>query len=235
MAWLEIRDLHVAYGKVRALQGVSLSVEEGQIVSIVGANGAGKSTVLKAIVGIVPIASGEVRFHGRRLDRLTPPGIVRMGVAICPEGRRLFPEMTVHENLLAGAYQVTRREAAETLAEVYAHFPILVERRRQTAGTLSGGQQQMVAIGRALMSRPRLLLLDEPSLGLAPLVVRDIAGIVRAIHGRGVAVVLVEQNARMALRLCDRGYVLETGRVTLAGTGQELAASPEVQRSYLGL
>jgi branched-chain amino acid transport system ATP-binding protein len=235
MPWLEVRDVHVAYGKVRALQGVSLSVEEGQIVSIVGANGAGKSTVLKAIVGIVPIASGEVRFHGQRLDRLAPPGIVRAGVAICPEGRRLFPEMTVQENLLAGAYQRTRREAAETLAEVYAHFPILVERRRQAAGTLSGGQQQMVAIGRALMSRPRLLLLDEPSLGLAPLIVRDIAGIIRAIHGRGVAVVLVEQNARMALRLCNRGYALETGRVTLSGTGQELADSPEIQRSYLGL
>jgi branched-chain amino acid transport system ATP-binding protein len=235
MPSLEVRDVHVAYDKVRALQGVTLSVGAGQIVSIVGANGAGKSTVLKAIVGVVPIASGEVRFRDQRLDRLSPPSIVRAGVAICPEGRRLFPEMTVEENLLTGAYQRSRREAGETLREVYAHFPILSERRRQLAGTLSGGQQQMVAIGRALMARPALLLLDEPSLGLAPLMVREIAGIVRDIHARGVAVVLVEQNARMALRLSDRAYVMENGRVTLSGTGQELLDNAQVQRSYLGL
>ena len=234
MPTLEVSDVYVLYGKVRALQGVSLSVGEGQIVAIIGANGAGKSAVLKAIVGVVPVVSGEIRFRDQRLDRLSPPGIVRAGVAICPEGRRLFPEMTVQENLLTGAYQRSRGEAA-ALAEAYEYFPILTGRRHQIAGTLSGGQQQMVAIGRALMSRPALLLLDEPSLGLAPLVARDIARIVRGIHARGVSVVLVEQNARMALRLCDHAYVMGTGRVTLAGTGQELLGNAQVQRSYLGL
>jgi len=235
MPRLEVRDLHVSYGKVRALQGVTLSVEERQIVSIVGANGAGKSTVLKAIMGLVPAASGELAFGGKRLDRMSAPGIVRAGVAICPEGRRLFPEMTVEENLLMGAYQRDSRQAAETLAEVYGYFPILTERTRQLAGSLSGGQQQMVAIGRALMSGPQLLLLDEPSLGLAPLVVRDIASIIRRIHARGVSVILVEQNARMALRLSHRAYVMETGRVALSGTGEELLNNAQVQRSYLGL
>ena len=235
MPRLEVRDLHVSYGKVRALQGVTLSVEERQIVSIVGANGAGKSTVLKAIMGLVPVASGEMRFGDRRLDRMSPPGIVGAGVAICPEGRRLFPEMTVQENLMIGAYQRDSRRAALVLGEVYGYFPILTERKRQLAGSLSGGQQQMVAIGRALMSGPQLLLLDEPSLGLAPLVVRDIASIVQRIHARGVSVILVEQNARMALRLSDRAYVMETGRVTLSGTGQELLNNTQVQRSYLGL
>ncbi len=235
MPRLEVRDLHVSYGKVRALQGVTLSVEERQIVSIVGANGAGKSTVLKAIMGLVPAASGELSFGDRRLDRMSAPGIVRAGVAICPEGRRLFPEMTVEENLLMGAYQRDSRQAAETLAEVYGYFPILTERNRQLAGSLSGGQQQMVAIGRALMSGPQLLLLDEPSLGLAPLVVRDIASIIRRIHARGVSVILVEQNARMALRLSHRAYVMETGRVALSGTGEELLNNAQVQRSYLGL
>jgi len=235
MPRLEVRDLHVSYGKVRALQGVTLTVEERQIVSIVGANGAGKSTVLKAIMGLVPVASGEMRFGGRRLDRMSPPGIVGAGVAICPEGRRLFPEMTVQENLMIGAYRSDSRRAALVLGEVYGYFPILTERKRQLAGSLSGGQQQMVAIGRALMSGPQLLLLDEPSLGLAPLVVRDIASIVQRIHARGVSVILVEQNARMALRLSDRAYVMETGRVTLSGTGQELLNNTQVQRSYLGL
>ncbi|OGK78935.1 MAG: ABC transporter ATP-binding protein [Candidatus Rokubacteria bacterium GWC2_70_24] len=235
MPRLEVRDLHVSYGKVRALQGVTLTVEERQIVSIVGANGAGKSTVLKAIMGLVPVASGEMRFGDRRLDRMSPPGIVGAGVAICPEGRRLFPEMTVQENLMIGAYQRDSRRAALVLGEVYGYFPILTERKRQLAGSLSGGQQQMVAIGRALMSGPQLLLLDEPSLGLAPLVVRDIASIVQRIHARGVSVILVEQNARMALRLSDRAYVMETGRVTLSGTGQELLNNTQVQRFYLGL
>ncbi len=235
MPRLEVRDLHVGYGKVRAVQGVSLVVEEGQIVSIVGPNGAGKTTVLKSIMGLLPLTAGEVHFGDRRLDRTRPPGIVRAGVALCPEGRRLFPDMTVEENLRMGAYQRAAREAAARLAEVYDYFSILAERTHQLAGSLSGGQQQMVAIGRALMSSPRLLLLDEPSLGLAPLVVRDIAAIIRGIHARGVSVVLVEQNARMALRLSDRAYVMETGRITLAGTGRELLDNAQVQRSYLGL
>jgi branched-chain amino acid transport system ATP-binding protein len=232
---LTVSDVHVSYGKVRALRGVTLSVGERQIVSIVGSNGAGKSTVLKAVMGLVPITGGEVRFGDRRLDRLSPPDVVSAGVSICPEGRRLFPEMTVEENLRMGGYQRDRRRVAAKLDEVYAYFPVLAERRDQIAGSLSGGQQQMAAIGRALMSDPRLLLLDEPSLGLAPLVVREIATIVETIHERGVSVVLVEQNARMALKLSDHAYVLETGRVTLHGTGQALLDDPQVQRSYLGV
>jgi branched-chain amino acid transport system ATP-binding protein len=235
MPALSVRDLHVTYGKVRALRGVTLDVGEGQIVSIVGANGAGKSTILKAVMGLVPIASGEVQFGERRLNQRSAPEIVSAGVSICPEGRRLFPEMTVQENLRMGGYQRDRRHVTAALEEVYAYFPVLAERRHQLAGSLSGGQQQMAAIGRALMSGPELLLLDEPSLGLAPLVVRDIAAIVRTIHARGVSVVLVEQNARMALRLCDHAYVMETGRVMLNGAGQALLDDPLVQRSYLGV
>ena len=235
MSALTVHDVHVSYGKVRALQGVTLSVAERQIVSIVGSNGAGKSTILKTVMGLLPITSGEVRFGEQRLDRLSPPEIVRAGVSICPEGRRLFPEMTVQENLRMGGYQRDRARVAAGLEEVYAYFPVLAERRHSPAGSLSGGQQQMLAIGRALMPGPRLLLLDEPSLGLAPLVVQDIARIIQTIHARGVSVVLVEQNARMALRLSDRAYVLETGRITLHGTGQALLQDPQVQRSYLGL
>ncbi len=235
MSALTVHDVHVSYGKVRALQGVTLSVAERQIVSIVGSNGAGKSTILKTVMGLLPIAAGEIRFGEHRLDRLSPPEIVRAGVSICPEGRRLFPEMTVQENLRMGGYQRDRARVAAGLEEVYAYFPVLAERRHSPAGSLSGGQQQMLAIGRALMPGPRLLLLDEPSLGLAPLVVRDIARIIQTIHARGVSVVLVEQNARMALRLSDRAYVLETGRVTLQGTGHALLEDPQVQRSYLGL
>jgi branched-chain amino acid transport system ATP-binding protein len=214
---------------------VTLSVGERQIVSIVGSNGAGKSTILKAVMGLVPVSGGEVHLGGQRLDRLSPPEIVRAGVSICPEGRRLFPEMTVQENLRMGGYQRDRRGVTAAIEEVSSYFPVLAERRHHLAGSLSGGQQQMLAIGRALMADPRLLLLDEPSLGLAPLVVREIATIVRNIHARGVSVVLVEQNARMALRLSDHAYVLETGRVTLSGTGQALLDDPQVQRSYLGL
>jgi branched-chain amino acid transport system ATP-binding protein len=227
--------VHVSYGKVRALRGVTLSVDEREIVAIVGANGAGKSTILKAVMGLIPITAGTVEFGGQRLDHLSPPGIVSAGVSICPEGRRLFPDMTVEENLRMGGYQRERSHVAAALLEVYGYFPVLSERRGQVAGSLSGGQQQMLAIGRALMSGPKLLLLDEPSLGLAPLVVREIATIVRNIHARGVSVILVEQNARMALKLSDHAYVMETGRVTLHGTGQQLLDDPLVQRSYLGL
>ncbi len=235
MPQLEVRDLHVSYGKVRALQGVTLTVGEGEIVCIVGANGAGKSTVLKTVMGLVPAQAGEVRLGDRPLNKLAPPGIVRAGIALSPEGRRLFPEMTVEENLLMGAYQRDRGAASDTLADVYELFPFLSQRRRQFAATLSGGEQQMTAIGRALMSNPKVLLLDEPSLGVAPLVVREIVKLVRRIRERGVSVVLVEQNARMALKLSDRAYVLETGRVTLSGTGAELLGDEQVQRSYLGV
>jgi branched-chain amino acid transport system ATP-binding protein len=232
---LEVRDLAVSYGKVRALRGASLAVEHGQIVAIVGSNGAGKSTLLKAVMGLLPIGAGSIRFGDLDIGRASSPDVVRAGIAISPENRRLFPEMEVEENLRLGAYQVSSRHASETLEQVYGWFPILRERRRQLAGSLSGGQQQMVAIGRALMARPRLLLLDEPSLGLSPIMVQDIVRIVRRIHEAGIAVMLVEQNARLALKLCDRGYVLQTGVVTMTGTGSELLAHEGVQRSYLGM
>ena len=234
MPRLDVRDLHVSYGKVRALRGVSLSVGERQIVSIVGANGAGKSTLLKSIMGVLPLDGGEIRFDGARLDRASAPDIIRAGVAISPEGRRLFPDMEVQENLMLGAYQRGKGSAAQTLESVYEWFPVLAERRRQRAGSLSGGQQQMVAIGRALMSGPKLLLLDEPSLGLSPIVVRDIVRIIHRIHQEGISVVLVEQNARLALKMSDRAYVMQTGVVTLGGTGEELLNNGDVQRAYLG-
>jgi branched-chain amino acid transport system ATP-binding protein len=234
MPRLEVRDLHVSYGKVRALRGVSLSIDERQIVSIVGANGAGKSTLLKSIIGVLRPDSGEIRFDGVRLEKASATEAVRAGVAISPEARRLFPDMEVQENLMLGAYQRGKTEAAQTLASVYEWFPVLAERRKQRAGSLSGGQQQMVAIGRALMSKPKLLLLDEPSLGLSPLIVRDIVRIIHRIHEEGISVVLVEQNARLALKMSHRAYVLQTGVVTLSGTGEELLNNGDVQRAYLG-
>jgi branched-chain amino acid transport system ATP-binding protein len=212
-----------------------MSVGERQIVSIVGANGAGKSTLLKSIMGVLPCGGGEIRFNGVRLDRASAPDIIRAGVAISPEGRRLFPEMEVQENLMIGAYQRDKSHAARTLERIYEWFPILAERRKQRAGSLSGGQQQMVAIGRALMSGPKLLLLDEPSLGLSPIIIQDIVRIVRLIHAEGISVVLVEQNARLALKMSDRAYVMQTGVVTLSGTGEELLNNGDVQRAYLGM
>lgn len=235
MSRLEVRDLEVSYGKVRALGGVSLKIEDRQIVSIVGSNGAGKSTLLKAIIGVVPIRAGEIEWNGMRLDRAGPPAIVRAGLAIVPEGRRLFPDMEVEENLLLGGYQRGTRESAQTLDFVYGLFPVLAERRRQRAGSLSGGQQQMVAIGRALMSKPKLLLLDEPSLGLSPVMLREIVRIIRSIHAEGLSVILVEQNARLALRMSHHAYVMRTGLITLSGTGDELLNNVEVQRTYLGM
>lgn len=235
MPKLEIRDLAVTYGKVPALKGVTLDVDQQEIVAIIGANGAGKSTLLKSIMGLLPISSGEIRLGDLRLDRCSPTDIIRAGVAIAPEGRRLFPEMEVQENLMLGAYQRDKRQAAETMSAVYAWFPVLAERRKQLAGSLSGGEQQMVAIGRALMSGPKLLLLDEPSLGLSPLMMREILRIIRRVHSEGISVVLVEQNARVALKLCNRAYVMQTGLVTLTGTGGELLDNIEVQRSYLGM
>jgi len=235
MTTLEVRDVAVSYGKVRALRGISLTVNAGTIVSIVGANGAGKSTLLKAVMGLVPTVQGEIEFDGIRLDTATAPRIVRAGLSISPEGRRLFPYMEVRENLALGAYQRDRAHAAKTLEQVYEWFPVLKERSTQLAGSLSGGEQQMVAIGRALMSGPKLVLLDEPSLGLSPLMMREIARIIRRIHSEGISVMLVEQNARMALKLSDFAYVLQTGNVTLSGTGEELLNNVEVQHSYLGV
>ncbi|GAB4255561.1 MULTISPECIES: ABC transporter ATP-binding protein [Deferrisoma] len=232
---LEIRDLRVRYGNIEALHGVSLRVDEGEIVTLLGANGAGKSTTLMAVSGLVRASGGSIRFDGQELTGLKAHRRVELGVAQSPEGRRVFGTLTVEENLDLGAFR--RRDAdgiRKTRAWIYELFPVLAERRRQLAGTLSGGEQQMLAIGRALMAEPRLLLLDEPSLGLAPLLVKSIFQTIEEINRAGVTVLLVEQNARAALRLAHRGYVLEVGRITLEGTATELLENPQVQQAYLG-
>jgi branched-chain amino acid transport system ATP-binding protein len=233
---LDVRGLSVAYGDVRVLHDVTLRVGEREIVSLVGANGAGKTTTLRAVSGLLPIQGGEAIFEGERLTGLPPSRIVERGIAHVPEGRQLFTNMTVEENLEMGAYLPRARSAAaRTLAWVTGLFPRLGERREQLAGTLSGGEQQMLAIGRALMSRPRLLILDEPSLGLAPIMVKAIFDAVGRINAEGTTVLLVEQNLVQSLRLSHRGYVLETGRIVLAGTGEELLANPHTRKAFLGL
>ncbi|HSD35815.1 MAG TPA: ABC transporter ATP-binding protein [Alphaproteobacteria bacterium] len=230
-----LSDLTVHYQKVAALKGVSLALEDGDIVTLIGANGAGKSTTLRAISGLVRPSAGEIWFDGRRIDRLKPEQIVALGIAHVPEGRRVFPDLTVLENLNTGAYLRRDREAvAADLEKVFHHFPRLKERRRQLARTLSGGEQQMLAMGRALMARPRLLLLDEPSLGLSPVMVQEIARIILDINKGGVPVILVEQNAELALRLARYGYVLETGSVALQGESRSLHENEHVRRAYLG-
>ena len=235
MPLLEVRDLEAGYGPIRALDGVSLDIAEGELVAIIGANGAGKTTLLMAISGVVPIRAGAIRFGDRPLAGLAPHEIVRLGIGHAPEGRRIFPRLTVRENLeLGGFTQPDRRLLEQDIAEACGLFPVLGNRLGQMGGTLSGGEQQMLAIGRALVGRPRLLLLDEPSLGLAPLVVARIFEVIAGLTARGIAVVLVEQNARAALKLASRGYVLETGRITLTGGGPDLAADPRVRNAYLG-
>ena len=232
---LEVRDTTVHYHKVAALRGISMDVPDGSVVTIIGANGAGKSTLLRAISGLEPLSEGEIRFDGRRIDGTPPEKVVALGVAQVPEGRRIFPDLTVQENLNTGAYLRRDREAvAKDLGGVFDHFPRLRERRRQWARTLSGGEQQMLAIGRALMSNPRLLLLDEPTIGLSPVLVQEMARIIREIHERGVPVVLVEQNAELALTLADYAYVLETGSVALHGPAADLHENEHVRRAYLG-
>ena len=232
---LEVRDIHVHYQKVAALKGISLGVPPGGIVTIIGANGAGKSTTLRSISGLERPTSGEIWFDGARIDGLPAAEIVGRGIAQVPEGRSIFPDLTVEENLRTGAYLRDDRAGIETdLQQVFGHFPRLRERRRQWARTLSGGEQQMVAIGRALMSRPKLLLLDEPSMGLAPVMVQEIVRIIVEIAERGVPVVLVEQNAELALRLADFAYVLETGNVALEGPASDLHENEHVRRAYLG-
>jgi branched-chain amino acid transport system ATP-binding protein len=232
---LEVRDLVVSYGAIRAVRGVSLDVGPREIVTLVGSNGAGKSSTLKALAGLVRPVAGEIRLEGTRVDGLRPWQLVARGVSLTPEGRQVFPRFTVEENLRVGAYaRRDRRAVAEDLGRVHALFPVLRERRRQPAGTLSGGEQQMLTIGRALMARPRLLLLDEPSLGLAPLAARQIFRTIEEIRRQGVAVLLVEQNVHLAFTVADRAYVMETGRVRLSGRPSELARDEAVVRTYLG-
>ena len=232
---LEVRDLDVYYGAVHALKGVSLSAEKGEIVTLIGANGAGKTTLLRSISGLVASRSGSIRFEGADITRTPPHEIVGLGISQSPEGRMVFANLTVEDNLELGAYRRRDRAAIEEdRKRVFELFPRLLERRRQSAGTLSGGEQQMLAIGRALMSRPRLLLLDEPSLGLAPLLVREIFRTIVEINQRGVTVLLVEQNAHMALSVARRGYVLETGRVVLEDRADELLRNADVKSAYLG-
>jgi branched-chain amino acid transport system ATP-binding protein len=232
---LEVADLTIAYGRRRALEKVSLTVGPGEIVTLLGANGSGKSTTLRAISGLVRPTGGVIRYDGCDLARLTADAIVAAGIGHVPEGREIFADFTVLENLQVGAHTVPARDVPTRLEAAYALFPVLRERRRQHAGTLSGGEQQMLAIARALMARPRLLLLDEPSLGLAPRLMREIFGVIRRINADGVAVLLVEQNARAALALAARGYVLETGRVVAAGRSADLAVDQRIRAAYLGL
>ena len=232
---LEINNVHVHYHKVSALKGINMEVPEDGIVTIIGANGAGKSTTLRAISGLARISKGEIIFAGEHIDRLPPEKIVTRGIAHVPEGRRVFPDLTVEENLRTGAFLRSDRVGIDKdLDEVFQHFPRLKERRKQWARSLSGGEQQMLAIGRALMSRPRMLILDEPSMGLSPVMVQEMARIIRDIVARGVPVVLVEQNAELALKLARYAYVLETGSIALQGPAHELHDNEHVKRAYLG-
>jgi branched-chain amino acid transport system ATP-binding protein len=236
MALLELRDVHTWYGAIHALRGVSLSVDEGEIVGLIGPNGAGKSTTLRTISGLIRPRQGEISLRGQRIDGRPPHEIVQLGVCQSPEGRRVFPRMSVHENLELGAFSRKGQRLTDDFARVFDLFPRLRERRSQKAGTLSGGEQQMLAIGRALMARPRLLMLDEPSLGLAPLLVQEIFGYIRDLKDEvGLTVLVVEQNARRALEVADHGYILERGRIVLEGTAAELKENPDVKEFYLGL
>ena len=234
MALLEVNDIRARYGNIEALKGVSLNVEEGEVVTLIGSNGAGKSTTLRSITGLTPASAGSIRFHDEDITRLPAQEIVGRGIALSPEGRHCFARMTVRENLDMGAYRRRGPEIAEDLERVFSLFPRLQERESQKAGTMSGGEQQMCAMGRALMARPKLLLLDEPSLGLAPIFVERIFEIIREINAQGTPILLVEQNANYALDISSRGYVLETGRVALANDSAHLRNDPEVQRAYLG-
>jgi len=233
---LRLEGVRAGYGAVEVLRGLDLQVGEGELVCLIGANGAGKTSTLRSISGLLRPSGGRIVFDGRDIGRLAPADVLAAGIAHCPEGRRVFPHMTVHENLMMGAH--VRRDRAAVAADierVVEHFPILAQRRRQAAGTLSGGEQQMLAIARALMARPRLILFDEPSLGLAPTVVEAVFAIIADIRRRGTTVLMVEQNAHLALGMADRGYVMETGRVVLSGRAADLAADDHVRRAYLGV
>lgn len=231
---LKVENINVYYGAIHAIKGVSFHVDEGEIVTLIGANGAGKSTTLQTISGLLRSRTGSIEFCGENISKLPPHKIVEKGLAQVPEGRRIFLQMSVQENLDMGAYTQPKESIAENLERVYAQFPRLKERRRQVAGTLSGGEQQMLAMGRGLMANPKLLMLDEPSMGLAPILVEQIFEIIESLHDAGTTILLVEQNAQMALSVATRGYVLETGRITLSGTGQELLHNDDVRKAYLG-
>ena len=235
MALLEVNNLEVYYGVICALKGISFTVNEGEIVSLIGANGAGKTTMMQSVVGIIPKKNGSVIFDGQDITKTPCHKIVQLGMTQVPEGRRIFQELTVYENLMMGAYTMRDQQKYKAdLESIYERFPRLAERRNQIAGTLSGGEQQMLAMSRALMSHPKLLMLDEPSMGLAPILVDQIFEIIKELNAAGTTILLVEQNANKALQIADRAYVLETGSITLSGTGAELAQSDEVRKAYLG-
>ena len=235
MSMLEVKDLVVSYGGIEALKGISFSVDEGQIVTLIGANGAGKSTTLRAITGLVSVKNGSIFYNGEDITRLDTQKIVERGIALVPEGRRVLANLTVLENLKIGAYlRKDTREIQEDIEYIYTLFPRLKERCWQLAGTLSGGEQQMLAVGRAMMTRPKLIMMDEPSLGLAPLVVKDIFAIIERLRDSGITILLIEQNANAALRAADYGFVMETGRIILSGSGESLLASESVRSAYLG-
>jgi branched-chain amino acid transport system ATP-binding protein len=232
---LKIVGINVFYGKVQAIRDVSFEVKEGEMAALIGANGAGKTTILNTISGLLRPTSGKIEYRGQRIDGALPAGIVKKGISQCPEGRQIWPEMTVLENLEMGAYvRKDKEQIRSDLAGVWSRFPILKARNRQLAGSLSGGEQQMLAIGRALMSKPRLLLLDEPSLGLSPLLVKEAAGIIREIRSKGTTILLVEQNAFLALNMSDRAFVLETGKIAMQGKGADLLQDQRVKKAYLG-
>ena len=232
---LKIENLVVSYGGIEALKGISLEVPDGKIVTLIGANGAGKSTLLRSIIGLVKVASGEITYNEQKINGLNSQKIVQTGITLVPEGRRVFPNLSVLENLKIGAYMRSDNvEIEKDINWVYELFPRLKERSWQMAGTLSGGEQQMLAVGRALMCRPKLMMMDEPSLGLAPLIIKDIFRIIREINKQGMTILLIEQNANMALKIADKAYVLETGNITMHGTGSELLENPEVAAAYLG-
>jgi branched-chain amino acid transport system ATP-binding protein len=233
---LEVKDVDVFYGDAQALYGLSLQVREGEVVTLVGANGAGKTTTLRAISGLLPVARGDIAFEGRSLPAVPAHRRAELGIALVPEGRELWPQLTVRENLELGAYgKAARRHLPESLERVYELFPVVKERSRQVAGSMSGGEQQMVAIARALMTRPRLLMFDEPSLGLAPVVVSQVFGTIRRLHAEGLTILLVEQNLKKALEMADRGYVVETGSVSIEGAAADLLADPAIRSAYLGV
>jgi branched-chain amino acid transport system ATP-binding protein len=233
-AMLEVKDLKVAYGKILAVKKISFSVEEGQVVTLIGTNGAGKTTTLRTISGLVRPSSGEILFQGKRIDAVAAHEIVALGVAHSPEGRKIFPKMTIEENLLLGAFARRDGEIKKDLDAAYDLFPLLGERRSQLAGTFSGGEQQMLAMSRAMMSRPKLLMLDEPSMGLSPLMMKVIMSTVKKLQSQGTTILLVEQNAQAALSLADHGYVLEVGKIVIRGTGKDLLGNDAVRKAYLG-